>query len=142
MSMNDENTAESEQCKTDQPPMVILLTSGPDDRGKKAVLAYSAAVISASMDVPTQIFLVGDGAHWAYEGHIDQIEHNGFPPLDELIEAYSELGGETYICSTCDKACGIPGDNEQTNRFRRTSVYPRGMASVLSDITQGSSVTF
>ena len=94
------------------------------------------------MEVSTQIFLVGDGAYWAYEGNIDAVKHDGFPPLNDLINAFTELGGKTYICSTCDKVCGIPGDSEQIGRLRRNSVYPRGMASVMSDITQGSSVTF
>lgn len=137
-----DNISVLEPVQTEQPPLVILLTSGPDDRGKKAVLAYSAAVTSVSMEVPTQIFLVGDGAHWAYEGNVADIEHPGFPPLQELIETFSEFGGETYICSTCAEVCAIPSDQEQVNRQRRSQVYPRGMASVLNDITRGSSVTF
>ena len=137
-----DNLSVSEPVESDHPPLVILLTSGPDDRGKRAVLAYSAAVTSVSMEVPTQIFLVGDGAHWAYEGNVNDIEYPGFPPLQDLIDSFAEFGGETYICSTCDGVCAIPSDQEQEKRRRRSRVYPRGMASVLSDITRGRSVTF
>lgn len=45
-----------------------MLTSGNDDGGKRATLAYTAATCAAAMDRRTIMFLVGDGAHWAYEG--------------------------------------------------------------------------
>ena len=106
------NIVEFEQndTETNIKPLVVILASGPDDGGKRATLAYTAAVTSVGMDTPTRIFLVGDGAYWAYEGHGDDVQMNGFPSLAELVETFRELGGETYICSTCDQFCGIPGD--------------------------------
>ena len=103
---------------------------------------HNAAVTSVSMDTPTRIFLVGDGAFWAYEGHTGGVHMHGFPSLAELIETYRELGGETYICSTCDQFCGIPSDQVHVNRVRREDVQTRGMAAVLPELTCGSSVTF
>lgn len=123
-------------------PLVIMLTSGPEDGGKRATLAYCAACTSLGMDTRTRIFLVGDGAHWGYEGHTADYHMNGFPPLQELVEMFRELGGETYICSTCDQVCGIPSDGNYTDRVRRQEVQPRGLAYILPEITRGSSVTF
>ncbi|MGD2137220.1 MAG: DsrE family protein [Gammaproteobacteria bacterium] len=123
-------------------PLVILLTSGPDDGGKRATLAYTAACTSLGMEKRTRIFLVGDGAFWGYEGHAAGIHMNGFPALDELTGMFRDLGGETYICSTCDQVCGIPSDGEPGNRVRRREVHPCGMASILPEITRGSSITF
>lgn len=117
------------------------MATGREDAGKRAILAYSAAVTSAGMDIPTQLFLVGDGAHWAYEGSTDGIEHAGFPSLPELIEAYAEMGGETCLCSTCDKVCALPVTGVG-QRQRRPGVYPVGMAAILGNIANGSSVTF
>jgi predicted peroxiredoxin len=127
---------------TDSSPLVVILASGPEDGGTRATLALTAAVTSISMDTPTRLFLAGDGAHWAYEGHAEDVHVNGFPPLIELIETFAELGGESWICSTCDKFCGIPGDSAHSDRVRRRDVQPRGMAAVLPDLARGSSVTF
>ena len=122
--------------------LVVILASGPEDGGTRATLALTAAVTAISMDTPTKLFLAGDGAYWAYEGHAEDVHVNGFPPLNDLLETFSELGGESWICSTCDKFCGITGDSEHTDRVRRRDVQPRGMAAVLPDIASGSSVTF
>lgn len=127
---------------TDSSPLVVILASGPEDGGTRATLALTAAVTAISMDTPTRLFLAGDGAHWAYEGHAEDVHVNGFPPLIELIETFAELGGESWICSTCDKFCGIPGDSEHSDRVRRRDVQPHGMAAVLPDLASGSSVTF
>jgi predicted peroxiredoxin len=123
-------------------PLVVMLSSGPEDGGKRATLAYSAACTSLGLDNPTQIFLIGDGAYWGYEGHNADYHMNGFPPLQELVETFGELGGETYICSTCDQVCGIPSDGTYAERVRRREVQPRGLASIIPEITRGSSVTF
>jgi predicted peroxiredoxin len=123
-------------------PLVIMLTSGPEDGGKRATLTYSAACTALGLDTPTKIFLIGDGAYWGYEGYTDAYHMSGFPPLHELVEMFRELGGETYICSACDQVCGIPGEGENPNRVRRKEVQPRGLASILPEITRGSAVTF
>ena len=124
------------------PSLVVILASGPEDGGKRATLAYTAAVTALGMDSPVKIFLAGDGAWWGYEDRCDDYRINGFPPLDELVDTFRELGGETWICSTCDQYCGIPGDGDNAGRTRRKDVLPRGMASVIPVIAGGSSVTF
>ena len=132
--------AQPEQ-QTEKDPFVVILATGIEDAGKRAILAYSAAVTSAGMDIPTQLFLVGDSAHWAYEGNTDDVEHAGFPSLPELIEAFEEMGGETCLCSTCDKVCALPETGSGQN-IRMPGVYPVGMAAILGNIATGSSVTF
>ncbi|MDX1696836.1 MAG: DsrE family protein [Thiohalobacterales bacterium] len=132
---------EQEDIRADE-PLVVILASGPEDDGKRATLAYSAAVTSLGMDTPTRLFLVGDGAFWAYEGHTSGFRMPGFPALSDLVEAFSELGGETWICSTCDQFCGVPSDGHHGGRSRRPDVQPRGMASILPEVAMGSSITF
>jgi len=44
---------------------VIVLTSGNEDGGKRATLAFSAACTAQAMELDTRVFLVGDGSHWA-----------------------------------------------------------------------------
>ena len=121
---------------------MVMLTSGNDDGGKRATLAYTAATCAAAMDRRTIMFLVGDGAHWAYEGRTSGVKANAFPALDELMESLVELGGEIYVCSACDQACSVPSDDEAVGIQRHPAIRPLGMSAVLADMTEGRCVTF
>ncbi len=120
----------------------VLLTSGPEDGGKRATLALSAACTAQAMDLNTIMFLVGDGVHWGYDGHADDVHVQGFSPLHELMEAFLEMGGQMLMCSACDAVCSAPSDPEGRRLARRTGVHPQGLAAVLSHTLLGGSVTF
>ncbi|OQX13226.1 MAG: hypothetical protein BWK73_12610 [Thiothrix lacustris] len=120
---------------------VILLASGNEDGGKRATLAFSTACSAAAMDMTTHVFLVGDGSFWAYEGHTHGIHAPGFPPLEELVSNYLELGGQLYICSACDQVCSLLPDQDHLPT-KRAGVELRGLASVLHYTVNGTSITF
>jgi predicted peroxiredoxin len=90
----------------------------------------------------TQIFLAGDGSFWGYRGREEGVVVNGFPPLEELMESFCELGGEVYICTSCDRACAVQGGEEARELVRHAWVRPRGMAAVLDMLEGGKSLTF
>ncbi len=121
---------------------VVLLATGAADGGKRATLAFSLACTSQSMELNTLVFLVGDGSHWAYEGHADGVHQQGFPELQELIDSFVELRGKIFICSACDTACSIADGDYSKKMERRSDIQPRGLASVLSHTIGGTSVTF
>ena len=121
---------------------VIMLTSGVDDGGKRATLAFSAACSARAMDLKTQVFLIGDGSHWAYEGSADGVRQQGFPALEDLLDSYMELGGQIFVCSACDSVCTLPMDEHDRPLRKRPGVEPRGLASILSYTVEGTSVTF
>lgn len=125
-----------------QDTFVVMLTSGNDDGGKRATLAYTAATCAAAMDKRTILFLVGDGAHWAYEGRTEGVKANGFPALEELMDSLIELGGDVFVCSACDQVCGVPMDSADEDLQRHPAVQPRGMSAILDDMTEGRCVTF
>jgi hypothetical protein len=58
------------------------------------------------------------------------------------VDCLIELGGEIYVCSTCDEVCSVPSDDEQEDLKRHSAIQPRGMSAVLSDMTDGRAVTF
>ena len=80
----------------------MILASGPEDGGKRATLALAAACTAQAMDLETIVFLLGDGAHWAYDGRAEQIHAPGFPALADLIDSFVEAGGQLLLCSACD----------------------------------------
>jgi predicted peroxiredoxin len=120
----------------------VILTSGPEDGGKRATLAFSAALTAQSMDLNTLVFLVGDGAFWGYEGRAEDVRAPGFPALGDLIESFFEAGGQVILCSACDAVCAAPADAEGLPLRRLPGVRPQGLASVLSHSAKGSSLTF
>lgn len=113
----------------------VILASGPADGGKRATLALAAACTAQAMDLDTIVYLLGDGAHWAYEGHAEQVHAPGFPALAELMESFVEAGGELLLCSACDAVCAHVG-------VRRSGVRVRGLASLLLHTLAGGAVTF
>ena len=120
---------------------VVMLTCGGNDGGKRATLAFATACAALSLDLDTHVFLIGDGSHWAYEGNSDPVTEPGFPPLSELMDDFTDLGGEIYICATCERVCSAPGKDGQ-ERKRRPEIQPQGLASVLSYMVGGTSITF
>ena len=120
---------------------MVMLTSGNSDGGKRATLAFAAACAALSLDLDTHVFLIGDGSHWAYEGNCDPVSEPGFPPLSELMDEFIDLGGEIYICATCERVCSEP-DKNGLQKKRRPEIQPQGLASVLSYVVGGTSITF
>ena len=86
----------------------VILATGSEDGGKRATLALAAACTAQAMDLDTIVFLVGDGAHWAYEGHAEHVHAPGFPALADLIDLFVEAGGHLLCCFACDGTCALP----------------------------------
>lgn len=136
------NSAEAIETQQTKETLVVFLVSDNSDGGKRATLAFTAATCAAAMDKRVIIFMVGDGAHWAYEGRTAHVQQHGFPPLGELLDCLIEMGGEMYVCPTCDEVCSVPSDEEADNFRRHQTIQPRGMSAILSDMTDGRSATF
>ncbi len=125
----------------DKKKYVVLLTSGNEDGGKRATLAFSAACTAISMDFDTVVFLMGEGSHWAYEGACNSVVQLGFPPLAELLDSFLSLGGRIYSCAACDEAAnGLKRMHGE--RKRRHNIQTLGLAPVLTHLVDSTSVTF
>jgi len=86
--------------------LTIMLMSGTEDGGKRATLAFVAALSAAAMERPVQVFLAGDGAIWANPDQADRVEMPGFPPLTRTeFRNTSTWAGPLLVCSTCERFC-------------------------------------
>jgi len=121
---------------------VVMLASGQEDAGKRATLAFSLACTTQSMDRPSYVFMIGDGVHWAYEGHGDDVQVAGFPALNELIGTFIELGGVIFVCSACDNVCSFPSGTGGVFLKRKPNIQPLGMAGLLPYLEGASAITF
>ncbi|OJZ20279.1 MAG: hypothetical protein BGP21_07480 [Thiobacillus sp. 65-29] len=120
--------------------LTIMLMSGREDGGKRATLAFVAAVSAAAMERPVQVFMAGDGAIWGDPEQAQDVRMAGFPSLAELVREYLELGGELLICSTCEHFCTPAGSRTPGHRW--PSLKVRGMAALLESQDGGSSLSF
>ena len=86
---------------TAQEKLMIILTTGPEDRGNRATLAFAMGVSSLISGVETSIFMTMSGTFWSRQSACTKVQINGFDPLTSYIGQFHELGGTILVCSPC-----------------------------------------
>ncbi|MBK7579565.1 MAG: hypothetical protein IPI67_05085 [Myxococcales bacterium] len=61
--------------------MLIILTTGPEDRGNRATLAFAMGVSALISGVDTTIYLTMGGAFWSRPSGVGKVHIEGFEPL-------------------------------------------------------------
>ena len=126
-------------CKRE---LLVVLTTGNDDGGERATLAFSSACSAAVLGKKTTVFLVGDGTYWGYENHGKDVQQPGFPPLEALINEFIELGGEILVCAVgCEQLRSVLPEGG-TMQVRRKSVRPQSVASALAMLASTNALSF
>ncbi len=122
--------------------VVIVLTTGKQDRGTRATLAFAWACSALAMGKSVSLYLTMDGTIWAMQGSMKGIQVEGFEPLRHYLEQFLLLKGELMICASC---------SEYYCSFHREKVSERliaeakqvGLTTVVSMVgPNGSVVTF
>ena len=92
--------------------MLIILTTGPEDRGNRATLAFSMGVSALISGVPTVIYLTMGGTFWSRSKASRGVHIDGFDPLAVYVDQFREAGGEILVCSPCNEFyCSIAADS-------------------------------
>lgn len=81
--------------------LMIILTTGPEDRGNRATLAFAMGVSSLISGVDTTVFMTMGGTFWSRQTACHKVHIDGFDPLATHIEQFAELGGKVLVCSPC-----------------------------------------
>lgn len=121
--------------------VVVVLTSGKADNGKQATLAFSCGMSALALGYEATVFLTSDAAIWGYDGTANGITVQGFPPLAELIDAFSQAGGQILLCSVCHQTCSI-GNSSILASQKRADTSIAGFATIIERSIGGSCITF
>jgi predicted peroxiredoxin len=82
---------------------MIVLTTGKQDRGTRATLAFSWGCAALAMGQNVAVYLTMDGTVWATKGAADNVSVAGFESLDCYIDQFLALGGEILVCAPCSE---------------------------------------
>lgn len=130
-----------EETRPQAKQLTVILTSGDEDGGRRATLAFSAACSARAMGVETLVYLVGDGVCWGLTQHADYFHAAGFPPLNQLIDNFVQAGGQLYQCATNTNA-GNQSQPDEGRYKRRQGVQVMGFASLIDQLSSSSAITF
>jgi predicted peroxiredoxin len=82
---------------------MIVLTTGKQDRGTRATLAFSWGCAALAMGQNVAVYLTMDGTVWATRGAAEKVTVAGFEALDTYIDQFLALGGEVLVCAPCSE---------------------------------------
>lgn len=109
---------------------MIVLTTGKQDRGTRATLAFSWGCAALAMGQQVAIYLTMDGTIWAVQGSERGVSVNGFEPLAEYVEQFLALGGEILVCAPCSEYyCSLDGLQPGATLRQGTSLV--GLATIV-----------
>jgi uncharacterized protein len=73
------------------------------DNTDKATVGFVLANAAVASGKETMVFLSVEGVRLAQKGGAEGIHEEGFAPLRELMDNFTEAGGTIYVCSPCYK---------------------------------------
>lgn len=119
---------------------LVMLTTGKEDSGTRATLAFSCALASISMGLETSVFLTGDGSVWGLKESSVGIAVNGYPPLNKLIQEFLQADGKILLCSVCYRECETLATPYSKDTI--AGVELGGFTKAVAIANDGSSMTF
>ncbi|MBP7127619.1 DsrE family protein [Myxococcota bacterium] len=112
---------------------MIVLTTGKQDRGTRATLAFSWGCAALAMGQRVALYLTMDGTVWAVQGSDRGVAVSGFEPLGEYVEQFLALGGEILVCAPCSEYyCSL--DGIQPGAILRQGTSLVGLATIVHRI--------
>ena len=120
-----------------QDRLLIIVTTGPEDRGNRATLAFAMGVSSLISGVDTSVYLTMGGTFWSRQGSERGVHIDGFEPLADYRDQFMEGGGKVMVCSPCNEFyCSIASDKPLI-----AGAEICGLAHIVDFALEGSVVT-
>ena len=89
--------------------IVIISTKAFEDP-ERATIPFVMANAALASDTGVALILQTTGVVVAVKGMAKHIRAEAFPPLEDLLKSFTELGGRLLVCSPCLKSRGITED--------------------------------
>ncbi len=86
---------------------ILVSLASSHDNTDRATLAFVVAVAAVASGQDTTVFLSADGSWLGKLGEAEKIHEEGFAPLKDLIDGFTEAGGKILVCSPCAKKRGM-----------------------------------
>jgi len=116
---------------TPQPDLLIVLTTGKQDRGTRATLAFTWGCAALAMGQSVAVFLTMDGAIWGLRDGTRGVAVDGFEPLATYVEQFLGLGGRMLACAPCTEFY-CSHDRARVHEVLREGVTLTGLASIVA----------
>jgi len=92
--------------------LLIILTTGPEDRGNRATLAFAMGVTGLINGVEVAIYMTVSGAFWSRRRAIESVQVSGFEGLATYVDQFLDFGGKIEVCSPCNEFYCAASDDE------------------------------
>ncbi len=89
---------------------IVYIITHSDDNPEKAIIPFVLANGALSMDIDVSIILQSNGVMIAKKGYAKNIVHQGFDPLEKLLNTYLSFGKKIYLCGPCVKSRKIENE--------------------------------
>jgi len=118
---------------------MIVLTTGKQDRGTRATLAFSWGCAALAMGRKVAMYMTMDGTVWATRGAMAGVEVGGFEPLTDYLDQFMSLGGDILVCAPCSEYyCSFDRDRIPGTLLEEAELV--GLATIVNKITAGTNV--
>ncbi len=83
---------------------ILYIGTQAGENSEKAAMPFVMAIAALAMDVKATVCLQGNGVYLAQKGYAEKMTTpGGFPPVQQLLAEFRELGGRLLVCVPCLK---------------------------------------
>jgi uncharacterized protein involved in oxidation of intracellular sulfur len=90
---------------------LIFVVTCAEDKPDKATIPFALGNSALAMDTEAIIILQSSGVFLGKKDYARHIHAPGFPPLQQLMELFTEEGGIIYACEPCARARQISAED-------------------------------
>jgi predicted peroxiredoxin len=96
------------QMSAEQAEKILYVGTCAGENPEKAAMPFVMANAAMAMDIQATVCLQGNGVYLAYKGYTEKMMRpGGFPPIQQLLKQFLELGGKLLVCVPCIKERNI-----------------------------------
>lgn len=102
-------TISAPRIEMDKQKMVIIVTRAAEEP-ERTTVPFVMANAAMAEDMAVTLVLQFEGVWLAVKDYAKNINVQGFPPLEDLLKDFFELGGVMMACTPCLKTRSITDD--------------------------------